>query len=107
MRAVFLPLVPERKRGQTVVIDLWALRCEHGEVTTDEVLRHFTPDQVLNRLVADRMSLPPETSNVLTVIVAMRSLSGLLLTVRYGCACGIEPVPLPELDPEVDRGLVQ
>jgi hypothetical protein len=67
----------------------------------------FTPPQILNRLVADRMSLPPDTSNVMTAVVAVRSLLGLLLTVRFGCDCGVLPLPLAELDPVVGRGLVQ
>ncbi len=58
MRAVFYPVVPKRVPGVASVIDVWALKCDHGLVTSEDVLDAFPPQQILNRLVADRMQLP-------------------------------------------------
>lgn len=104
MRAVFYPVIPKHMPGVASVIDLWALKCDHGLVTSDDVHEAFSPELILNRLVADRMQLPAGASHLMTALVAIRSLMGLLLTTRFGCSCGVTPLPLAELDPEADRG---
>lgn len=85
----------------------WGLRCAHGTTTTQDVAGAFRSDQILNRLVAARIELPADASDVVCSIVAVRSLLGILHTTRWGCDCGVLPQPLAGLLREADGGPVQ
>ena len=80
------------------------LRCEHGTTDTDDVVAAFTRDEIFNRLVAARVELPPQTSNVICSLVAERSLLGILHSQRFGCSYGVLPLRLDALVREAREG---
>jgi hypothetical protein len=79
---------------------VWVMRCEHGEATSDEVALTFSRDLLVGCFLYWCQELPEEASTAIVSLVALRTLLGRLLELRFGCSCGLRPFALGELDPE-------
>ncbi len=82
---------------------VWALGCDHGEVTSDEIVRTFSRDLILGCYLFWAEDMATEATDALVATVAIRTLLGRLAELRFGCACGLQPfrlVELPDATPE-------
>ena len=78
---------------------MWALTCDHGEVTSDELARTFSRDLILGCYLFWAEDMASEVSDALVAQVAIRTLLGRLAELRFGCSCGLQPLRLvPLLD---------
>ena len=83
---------------------VWALTCDPGEVTSDEVVRTLSRDLILGCYLFWAEDMASEATDALVATVALRTLLGRLAELRFGCACGLQPFRLVELPAAAPEG---
>lgn len=86
-------LLTREQSDGTQEFDLW---CVHGHVTTEEVRRAFSPDEILGTWIVVCQDLPDETAEPILQMVTVAQLLAGLLQARYECSCGVEPLVFVE-----------
>lgn len=85
---------------------VFTLACaEHGAVTSVEVYRTFSQDLIEGAFLFWALDLPLSVSDEEVSRVAMRSMLGRLLELRFDCPDGLRPFARHEVLPDGRRGL--
>ena len=70
------------------------MRCPHGTVTTEEVMRRYSRAEILTAWMHMLDRLANVESDALIQIAAIRELLGRLARERWHCDCDLEPFAL-------------
>lgn len=85
---------------------VFTLTCsEHGSVKSDEVYRTFSQDLIEGAWLFWALDMPLEVSDEVVSRVAMWSMLGRLLELRFDCPDGLRPFASDAVLPDARRGL--